>query len=103
MELSLLRSCGKWGQSRLSPVSSPRFRPGWMTNKEAKERAKKLGYDREVKDPPFKDSHGNKVFTNGKNFITADRDVHSGGAWKMFDSSGNRIGTYDINLNRIGN
>ncbi len=74
-----------------------------MTNKEAKERAKKLGYDREVKDPPFKDSHGNKVFTNGKNFITADRDVHSGGAWKMFDSSGNRIGTYDINLNRIGN
>lgn len=74
-----------------------------MTNPEAKRRAKKLGYDREEKDPPIKKgAHGNKAFTNGKNFITADRDVHSGGAWKMFDSSGNRIGTYDKNLNRIG-
>jgi hypothetical protein len=74
-----------------------------MTNKEAKKQAKKLGYDREVKDPLLKKgAHGNKFFTNGKNFITADRDVHSGGAWKMFDSSWNRIGTYDIDLNRIG-
>src|SRR5260370_2676369 len=31
MELSLLRSCGKWGQSRLSPVSSvPGFVPGFV-------------------------------------------------------------------------
>lgn len=73
-----------------------------MTNKEAREAAKKLGYDWEVKDPGF-DSHGNKVFTDGKNYITADRDMHSGGAWKMYDSSGNRLGTYDANLNRIGN
>ena len=73
-----------------------------MTNKKAKEQAKKLGYDKEVQEPNF-NSHGNKVFTNGKNFITADRDMHSGGAWKMFDSSGNRLGTYDISLNRIGN
>jgi hypothetical protein len=72
-----------------------------MTNKEAKEQAKKLGYDKEVKDPGF-DSHGNKVFTNGENFITADRDVHSGGVWKMFDASGNRLGTFDSNLVRIG-
>jgi filamentous hemagglutinin len=73
-----------------------------LTNQAAKEQAQKLGYGQEVRDPPF-NSHGNKVFTNGKNFITADRDVHSGGAWKMFDSSGTRLGTYDINLNRIGN
>lgn len=72
-----------------------------MTNTEAKRQAKKLGYDREVKDPPLK-PHGNKFFTNGTNFITADRDVHSGGAWKMFDSSWTRIGTYDIDLNRTG-
>jgi len=73
-----------------------------LTNSQAKQAAKELGYDTEVKDPPF-DSHGNKVFTNGKNLISADRDVHSGGVWKMYDSSGNRLGTYDANLNRIGN
>jgi hypothetical protein len=73
-----------------------------LTNKEAKEAAKELGYDQEVKDPGF-DSHGNKVFTNGKTLITADRDSHSGGVWKVFDSSGNRLGTFDANLNRIGN
>ena len=33
----------------------------------------------------------------------ADRDMHSGGVWKMFDSSGNRLGTFDANLVRIGN
>jgi hypothetical protein len=72
-----------------------------MTNKEAREQAKKLGYDKEVKNAPFK-SQGNKVFTNGKNFISADRDMHSGGAWKMFNRAGQRLGTYDINLVRIG-
>jgi hypothetical protein len=75
-----------------------------MTNPEAKKQAKKLGYDREVKDPQLKKrAHGNKVFTDGNDYITADRDVHSGGAWKKFDRSGNRIGTYDNDLkNRIG-
>jgi hypothetical protein len=68
-----------------------------LTNKEAKEAAKKLGYDKEAGDAPF-NSHGNKVFTNGDKYITADRDGHSGGTWKMFDKSGNRIGTYNADL-----
>jgi hypothetical protein len=53
-------------------------------------------------------SHGQPVFTNGKTFITPDVDSHIGGAFKMADSVANlaskrtRMGTYDINLNRIG-
>jgi Novel toxin 21 len=58
-------------------------------------------YDRVVKDPPF-NPHGQKVFTNGKNYITPDVDQHNGGVWKMFDQRGNRTGTYDADLNRIG-
>jgi RHS repeat-associated protein len=68
-----------------------------LTNNEAKELADKLGYDKEVKDPPFK-AHGNKVFTNGKNLITADQDAHSGGTWKVFSKKGARIGTYNADL-----
>lgn len=60
-----------------------------------------LGYDRLVKDPPF-NSHGQKVFTNGRDFITPDVDQHNGGVWKGFDKRGNRTGTYDVNLDRIG-
>jgi RHS repeat-associated protein len=59
------------------------------------------GYDRVVKDPPF-NPHGQKVFTNGKNYITPDVDQHKGGVWKMFDQRGNRTGTYDADLNRVG-
>lgn len=29
-----------------------------------------------------------------------DIDSHKGGAWKMFDGQGNRLGTYDENLTR---
>jgi filamentous hemagglutinin len=51
---------------------------------------------------PF-NSHGRPVFYNGRNYISPDVDMHSGGVWNMFDRRGNRIGTYDANLNRIGN
>lgn len=53
-------------------------------------------------------SHGQPVYTDGKRFITPDVDSHSGGAFKMADSVDNlgskntRMGTYDANLNRIG-
>jgi len=63
--------------------------------------AANLGYDRLVKDPPF-NSHGQKVFTNGSDYITPDVDKHNGGSWKMFDRRGNRVGTFDGDLNRIG-
>lgn len=61
--------------------------------------AERVGYNNEVKDPPF-NSHGQKVFTNGKNYITRDIDQHRGGFWKMFDRSGKRLGTYDVTLTR---
>ncbi len=67
------------------------------------ERAKALGYDRRV--PPQKapfNSHGQQVFTNGKTYITPDVDAHNvTDGWKMFDRRGNRLGTYDGDLNRI--
>lgn len=63
--------------------------------------AERLGYNRVVKNPPF-DSHGQKVYTNGVRYITRDVDSHIGGVWKMFDRHGQRIGTYDANLNYLG-
>lgn len=52
-------------------------------------------------------SRGERVFTNGKTFITQDTTSHSGGLWKMANSvkdlrAGTRLGTYDYDLNRIG-
>jgi hypothetical protein len=71
------------------------------TNAEARAQAKNLEYNRVVKDPPF-NSHGRLVFTNGKDLISADRDLHQGvRAWKVFDRSGNRIGTWDWNLQHL--
>jgi RHS repeat-associated protein len=67
----------------------------------AADKASDLGYDSKVKDPPF-NSHGQPVFTNGKDFITPDVDKHNGGEWKRFDRKGRRTGTYDENLDRIG-
>ncbi|MEB0024146.1 toxin C-terminal domain-containing protein, partial [Actimicrobium sp. CCI2.3] len=64
------------------------------------EDAAKLGYNRLIKDPPF-DPHGQKVFGNGKNYISPDADGHNGGVWKMFDRKGGRIGTYDGDLTLI--
>ena len=53
-------------------------------------------------------SNGQKVFTNGKDYITPDADGHKGGIWKRASSiknllnKGTRMGTYDENLKRIG-
>ncbi|MDK9354892.1 DUF4150 domain-containing protein [Lelliottia sp. V106_10] len=58
-------------------------------------------------------SHGQAVFYNSKapksmRYITPDIDGHNGGFWKSADSVKNlgsrksRTGTYDIDLNRIG-
>lgn len=69
--------------------------PAWL--------AKQMGYTRRI--PPQKapfNSHGQAVFSNGKNFVTRHVDGHIGGVWKMFDRQGRRLGTYDARLNRIG-
>jgi RHS repeat-associated protein len=57
-------------------------------------------------------SHGQPVYKNvsgnGPRYITPDADVHSGGVWKGADSVENlrskatRSGTYNVNLQRIG-
>lgn len=72
-----------------------------LTNSQAGDLADWLGY-RATK---FR-SHGQRIFTNGKSFITQDVDSHVGGTWKMANSvddllRGNRIGTYDYELNWI--
>ncbi|HEV7596484.1 MAG TPA: RHS repeat-associated core domain-containing protein [Gemmatimonadaceae bacterium] len=76
-----------------------------LSNKQAADLAMHLGFGGRVKDAPF-DSHGQAVFTNGKRFITQDVDMHLGpkATWKMFNSNGQRVGTYDALLkNRLGN
>ncbi|WP_246883138.1 toxin C-terminal domain-containing protein [Pseudomonas sp. Tri1] len=53
-------------------------------------------------------SHGQAVFKKGGFYITRDVDSHNGGAWKMASSvrelggKSTRLGTYDVNLKRIG-
>jgi hypothetical protein len=70
----------------------------WMplTNSEARKAANQMGY-KETRDISF-DSHGKPVFKKGNRFITPDRDGHNGGVWKLFDKSGNRLGTYNHDL-----
>lgn len=53
-------------------------------------------------------SHGQPIYTDGKRYISPDKDGHNGGKWKMADSpqklsdKTTRNGTYDENLNQIG-
>ena len=74
-----------------------------LKGKSADEAAEQLGYTK----TNYK-SHGQPVYKKGNRYITPDVDSHNGGAWKMADSVANlrskstRMGTYDINLNWIG-
>ncbi|SEA34004.1 toxin C-terminal domain-containing protein [Leifsonia sp. 21MFCrub1.1] len=53
-------------------------------------------------------SNGQPIFKVGKNYVSYDVDGHNGGVWKMartpeaLASKSTRMGTYDSNLNRIG-
>ncbi|MEU5753725.1 polymorphic toxin-type HINT domain-containing protein [Streptomyces sp. NPDC047829] len=67
------------------------------------DRAGALGYRQRIpaQRAPF-NSHGQVVFSNGKNYITPDVDGHNvSGGWKMFNRKGQRIGTYDPDLNYL--
>jgi len=66
---------------------------------QADEAAEALGY-RRTKEFPF-NSHGQRVYTNGKDFISPDVDGHNGGVWKKFDRRGRRVGTFDGDLKWI--
>jgi len=66
------------------------------------------GHGYTVRIPPQKapfNSMGEAVFKDPKTgkYITPDRTGHGnpGGVWKMFDAQGNRIGTYDGDLQFI--
>jgi Novel toxin 21 len=72
-----------------------------FTNKQLKSAANKMGYA-QTKQYPF-NSHGQLVFKRGNEYITRDIDSHKGGAWKVYDSKGNRKGTFNNDLTeRIG-
>lgn len=78
--------------------------PVYQSNKEAKMAAEALGF-KKINET----IHGGQpVYKKGALFITRDLDGHNGGAWKMATSvkdlggKGTRLGTYDSNLNRIG-
>lgn len=74
-----------------------------LKGKDAQNAAAVLGFDRRVpaQKAPF-NSHGQPVFTDGKNYITPDVDSHNvTNGWKMFDRKGRRTGTYNDKLKRI--
>ena len=72
-----------------------------LTRAEARDLAQRLGF-KPVKDTPF-NAHGQPAFRQGNRYISPDRDVHSGGTWKLFDNRGNRLGTYNESLTiRVG-
>ena len=72
----------------------------------------KLDYDQLAKELGFERtnerSHGQPIYKKGRRYITPDVDQHNGGIWKMADSiehlrsKATRMGTYDRDLNRIG-
>ena len=75
------------------------------TNKETAEQAAILGYPKRV--PPQKapfNSHGMPVYTNGKVYLTPDRDSHNvSDGWKILDRRGERMGTWNWDLTeRVG-
>jgi len=83
-----------------------------MTGSTLKNAAKELGY----KPTNYIIKNGQKVFYNKKTKTYISQDIgsgngmglHNGGVWKMakspeeLNSKDTRMGTYDANLNRIG-
>ncbi|MFD7918150.1 putative T7SS-secreted protein [Streptomyces sp. NPDC059740] len=73
------------------------------TKQEFGDQAKNLGYGQRIapQKAPF-NSHGQPVYSNGKEYITPDVDGHNvSDGWKVFNRRGKRIGTYSWNLTRI--
>jgi hypothetical protein len=67
------------------------------------DRASGLGYTKRIpaQKAPF-NSYGQTVFSNGKSYITRDIDGYNvTDGWKMFNRQGQRIGTYDSDLNYL--
>lgn len=64
-------------------------------SQEAEEIARELGFKPD-NDPPF-NTHGQKAFRKGSQWISRDIDSHNGGYWKLFNKI-KRLGTYDKSL-----
>lgn len=81
-------------------------------NSDKKSSTKVIDYDSKAKELGYtktnERSHGQPVYKKGRKYITPDVDSHNGGSWKMADSVKNlgskqrRMGTYDADLNKIG-
>nr|WP_230491923.1 toxin C-terminal domain-containing protein [Lysinibacillus sphaericus] len=97
---------GNWTPAnKTTPPNGP-----YRTDKEADVAAEILGYKR----VPGVKSHGRAVYTNGKEYISPDTprkttgSTDNGGVWNKANSPEDlfrketRKGTYDKNLNRIG-
>lgn len=89
--------------TRLEAQAIRTNRTQFQSEAEARIVANNLGY-REVRNQR---SHGSKIYTNGSNFISRDRDSHRGGAWKVAGSinalrqpskSNARLGTFTRDL-----
>jgi hypothetical protein len=72
-----------------------------LTNSQVDDLANWLGA-RKVTTSPIPNPRGQNVYKYGKNYITPDVDSHTGGTWKMFNRKGQRLGTFDAFMNRIG-
>lgn len=76
----------------------------YYTTKELFRIAKELGYSKKCNQT----CHGQAIFTNGKDYISHDIDSHNGGFWKKsnsikrLSSKDTRDGTFDKDLNKIG-
>lgn len=70
------------------------------SKEEVADQAGKLGYKRKIspQKAPF-NSHGQPVYTDGKNYISPDVDSHNvTNGWKKFNRRGQRVGTYNWDL-----
>ncbi|WP_228702691.1 toxin C-terminal domain-containing protein [Faucicola boevrei] len=76
----------------------------YKTDAEATKGATALGYTK----TNYRTKSGAVVFKKGNSYISRDVDGHNGGAWKeasspeKLNSKDTRNGTFDVNMNRIG-
>ena len=94
---------GVWFHNECPPRKTPST-PVYRNDSEAYAAAKELGY-RKIKERTRNDA---AIFKKGNSYISRDKDGHNGGAWKEASSpeklnkKETRNGTFDKNLNRIG-
>lgn len=76
----------------------------YKTDAEAAKAATALGYTK----TNFRTKSGAAIFKKGNSYISRDVDGHNGGAWKeasspeKLNNKSTRNGTFDINMNKIG-